>query len=365
MKNDPLSGAEDIELEENEQLALDEVLAEIPVSGSIIKLYKQEEKGSKPAFINEYAPEEFSLGMVKDEYGGGNYVVWVFKPNENNKGKRTLVRKLNFQIHKSFKGRLDNPVVTLQPLTQVQPTQDMSKMVELMMLQSQQANERLSLIMQENSKNQMVMMGGLFQVLAGALNSGSREMKSANSIDDLVKYKMIFPDNSEKAMAMFFKGMELNRGNEPQEKPWWQEALMGLLPAVPPLLETMTKGRATVAPIAPKQTPKSPEEEMRLKQLMLLGELKVRFATACRTSESPLTFSDYLVNLSKSFQEEQIDQVLAVLDQETWLEELEKVAPGALQYKDYLTQVREEILKAFPEDNEPTNPTITTTGKPS
>lgn len=333
---DPLDESDEINLDEDGATLLSEAMEELKSHSSCIKLYRLSGKG-KYAFVTQYDPTQWDLKTVSDEFGGGEYKVAFHDDNKR------LLKIHHFSVDAHVKGRVDAPPGL--------PGSDPMVILRPMMDSQQASSDRMLTMMMESSKQQMVMMLGMFQVMAG----GKQERNVNDPLETLVKLKTVLGEGKkENPLEMFMKGLEFGASQKSDEKPFWQDLLTAMAPALPVML---AGGRPPMPaiPSAPQPT-QTPEEKMRLNEIMALQKMASRLETACRTAEPAETLVDFLITTVEGLDANNpgtLDRYLNVLDDPTWFDKLCKMNKDAVQYKDYLLKCHKLIQDEFADEETP------------
>jgi hypothetical protein len=211
-----------------------------------------------------------------------------------------------------------------------------SDMVQMMKASSDSNMQMMMLMMQQQQQSQQAMMQVVIATIAGANNNKS------NSFDELMKYKLAFPDSSEKMFQIFKQGMEL--GGNKEDKPWWQEALIGLAPAVMPALMGQKVAITTPPPQIEQQKPVQDENMLAL--MKKVQDMANYVETSAQLKVDVKEVATKMIADAESVKF--LDKGLEMLDDPLWFEKLKTKSPLAEKYKDSLFKLREEILSRYP-----------------
>ena len=214
-----------------------------------VVVYRFDENLKAFARLDSYSHKEFSLDSLADSYGGGRYRIHVFRPN----GQIAAGVKI-INIDKAKKPKVDSSTVhTSASGTQVfmPPQQDMTKVMDIMMTQSNRQQELM-----------MTMMTKMAEVM-----SGSHQAPAAPSIfkdvGDIVALQKLFEskgdpqiNNMNAVLGALQKGMELAQAANPSGNSesggggLLDTVIKALLPAVtgnPGLVGTVMSAMAPLA----------------------------------------------------------------------------------------------------------------------
>ena len=169
--------------EENPDLGLAHALEMLGETDTDIKvrIYRLSKKGAADgSYIGEYAPADFNLDMLRDEFGGGFFRVRVTKPGGVLVSNRALeIEKPKAQAGQFIAKQENNELSSRDFLTIMQGQQN--QMMQMFM-QMQQANTQMMVAMMQNSKSDpaamMQAMSGQFAGVMGLIQNMMPKEKS-------------------------------------------------------------------------------------------------------------------------------------------------------------------------------------------
>lgn len=328
------------QIQSNEEALIELQFADIQDTSARIRLLRKN-KLNRFAFLQNYLLEQWDLEAVKDEHGGGHYMVMVFGGTD-----KKLKKRIQFYIDETLKPRIDKEVLSAGAKVSGDNGQSVIDLVKAITEKSDSGGNALVALMQESSKQNMqmmlTMMTGMMQMVS-SMNQNNHPPKEDN-FDKLLKMKMLFDGSNDKMLTMFKEGMNL--ANNTEKPALWERLLENLAPAVPAIVGAMSnQGGVKIATANPPQ----PENDMRLKVIMIAD----RLTKSAEQNQPVIDVADYLFEEFEKMQ--MTDTILTFIEKPTWFDELVAMSPQQgkdlmVKHKVYLQNVRDELLST-PEDN--------------
>lgn len=118
------------------------LLSELGDEDHKVVVYRFSKELKKFARLDSYSHKEFSLDTLGDTYGGGKYRIYVFRPN----GQILHSKVIEIDEAKKPKQDASQGVIATGPQVIIPPQQDMTKVMDMMMSQSER-NQALMMTM--------------------------------------------------------------------------------------------------------------------------------------------------------------------------------------------------------------------------
>lgn len=373
------SQAED---EQDESLKqINEVLSANDLAGGTMRLYRRGPTERSFSYLDKIPISEFDIDYIKKVYGGGDYQGKTYRANGQ------MGKGVSFSIDPRFRGAIDasDPKVreTAQQI-------DLPKLITALNDGKQhddgsQVRDMMAM-MQKSSENTMMMMMQMMQqstqtMVAAIQAIGSRPADTTMSTIVPVILEMVRHQGGKtSSMTEVIEAMravkELSAGDAPEkedkddEESFGLKLIKGLLPVLGgmggvPSVQPMkrlpgTSGNAAAAspvketstaqPVQPAQpTPASdPQAQM---VSMFLG----RLVTASESGSDVGLYHDLVI---ESLSPDQFAQIMGVVQQDDWLEQLYGSDPNILarvkiQVK-WFESLRSMLVESFKESHEST-----------
>jgi len=161
------------------------LLSELGDEDHKVVVYRFNKDSKKFARLDSYTHKEFTLDMLGDTYGGGRYRIYVFRPNGQ------ILHSKVVEIDEAKRPKVDHyQQIPGQGGTQVvlPPQQDMSKIVDVMVTQSNRSQELM-----------MTMMTKMAEIMA---MSGNRPATPSlvKDVGDIVALQKMFESKGDPGM---------------------------------------------------------------------------------------------------------------------------------------------------------------------
>ena len=314
-------------------------------------------KGRKTAFLFEL--DEFDdmaelSGRLRDEYGGGNFIIQGRRSN----GKLAFNQGLDIEKP----NKKDEP----------EPQQGGNfESILLAMNESaqRQSNETRDLMIQMNNKSAEASRDNMnMLVKMMEINKPQQQMGMAEIVAIMANIKeMTAQPAPENPMELFIKGMEMGKETASGgDESILQTAIKSFAPPLASLAQLQT-GPPTAAPVhatpqtsnvgtgrdtpALPSTPEQPQEtpEM-LEKIKLLNEMRPHINVLLRAASingEPEIYANYILDMIE------LEKIKAFLENDETYEQFFTMVPQAQLFKDWFDECRRLVLHYLKEADEP------------
>jgi len=325
--------------EETDDMALSNLLAQLggPGSEAKVNVYQLDAQKNK-AFVGAFTPEEFTLELVQQQYGPGDYEIRVYKDG------RLVTRKI-LRIAAPKAGNVQGYAPP--------PAQETAKIVETMNAGFRE-------------------LGNMFATALGQLAQNQRPQESRQDmLKEMLMYKELFASNQPAApavdpMTMFNTALELAEKIKPREgdigtgemimeamktfgaplaaavSRAQQPQQMGHVMNVPQLQPPVMPN--PIAPIPQHETaqpaPQQNEDEMNLAKRMYFNLL----VSNAKQDNDTFTYANMVLDLVGE------DETLQMLNSPDWFEQLCKEDSRCAEYRPWFEKLRENIFELTKEE---------------
>lgn len=326
---------------------IDDAFDEFPDEEAKITIFRfsdDELHRGRPAFIDEMAPSEFSVGEVRRRYGGGRFK--AVGKNRKTKTKREMefliegARRIPRDLHQDKKEEGPSHATYLG-----QPPQ--SNLEAAMVALSQSIQEGFNTL--------------TGKMLEAALQKHGPSMQELEEhfIQKLSIYKGLFDGNRgpgatvQDTIALAKTMMEAGQQGPVEGQPPWMYVLERFGDKFAPLLDAISKPRTAPMPTPGPQTgpfaERTPMSETSPKQepdqlTLLIGQYVPLIANMCRMGHEVERATDTVLSYCP---EPQLEILKNWLKQDDWFEKIVKVIPAVEPQMGWWFKLREDLIYAI------------------